>query len=151
MTDHILKDLTPEQIHVLALAAERLAKRKKDSRKAARLLREAIIGAWNGRCSGCHTPATSVLEVHHADPVHENGGSDPRYMYPLCPNCHSYVHALRRTRGKSVKRLAVENEMFQVYEGDVEIIDFLRGIAETESTKEKIQKAVQQRAAEDQQ
>ncbi|WP_189003490.1 HNH endonuclease [Deinococcus malanensis] len=137
-----LEVLTDEQIRKIHELVKQLEKRKKDSRRAARQLRKALIQVWNGHCAGCGRLHTTVLEIHHADPVHEHGGDDPRYMYPLCPNCHAYVHALRRTRKQPKNRADIEHEVLHVHEGDSDIVSFLKALADTESTKEKIQRQV---------
>lgn len=144
----ILDGLTPELRDQLADAVRQLMARKRRSRAAARRIRQLLIDAWKGRCAGCYRKHQAVLQVHHADPVAEFGGDDPAHMFPLCPNCHAYVHALRKARPTPPVREALEREILHVHEGDDDALHNLIRIADTKSTREVMTELVAARAAE---
>ena len=57
-----------------------------------------------GKCGGCKKPApfkrildgAPYLEVHHIQPLSENGDDTVENTIALCPNCHAEVHDKRR-------------------------------------------------------
>lgn len=118
--------------------ARLLIDNQKLSRSAARKLRKAVITAWTGHCAACGHFHGDVLQIHHVDPVTEFGGATMDSLLPLCPNCHAYVHALRRVRTNPERFQALKDQVERVLEGDDRAVDFLARIAQVTSTKERL-------------
>lgn len=138
-----------DQLESYAAIAQTLTRRKRLSRSDARKLRRALIVAFGGRCPVCHARHDLIMQIHHIDPVQELGASDQ--LIPMCPNCHAYVHVLRRVRKDPAKFQALKDELFHVYEGDSDAVDFLAVLASAASTMEKIQMLVKAKTQGDQQ
>ncbi len=73
---------------------------KKESRNLGRRLSRKARKPDN-YCHCCRFKHWPILHVHHINPVSENGFADEQLMWTVCPNCHAYVHELRRLRGTS--------------------------------------------------
>lgn len=119
---------------------EMLKRRKRESRAAARQQRQFLISASGGHCFTCFTHLPSILEIHHADPVVEMGGTDPLKLYPICPNCHAFVHLLRKARLNSDRRDQLKEEIFHAHEGDDRVVMNLLYVADQVSTMDKIKR-----------
>lgn len=94
-----LETVTEEEKQILFAEIRRKEGEKKASRNLGRRIARKARQIGKGcQCCGYHHWA--VLHIHHINPVHEMGYADERLMWSLCPNCHAYVHELRRARGK---------------------------------------------------
>jgi HNH endonuclease len=128
----------------MAELQDQLLKHRRLSRSIARQYRAGLIKAHDGQCYACRTAHPSILQIHHADPVQELGSGDIKDLYPLCPNCHAYVHLLRRTRANPARREVISSEVRDVHQGWDRPIEVLLWLADTESTVDKMRAVLTQ-------
>ncbi len=75
-----------------------------------------VLERANGTCEGCNEPApfirardgTPYLEVHHKDPLAQDGEDTVEKAIALCPNCHREAH-FGSNPANSIHRLTTGN------------------------------------------
>lgn len=79
------------QIATANQRAERQRQRSRVKAKSA-TVRRFVMHRANSRCEICGFGFSSILNVHHIQPVYMGGSARVLNLIALCPNCHGMVH-----------------------------------------------------------
>jgi hypothetical protein len=84
--------------HRIEKEARQLEKAKIRSRNRAPGRRQDLIDRGNGACEICRIAIPAILNIHHIYPVRLGGAASDRNLVAICPNYHSSVHYVSRSK-----------------------------------------------------
>jgi len=87
-------------------------------------LRRKILEKYNNKCAVCGFEFPEILHMHHVIKVSNHGLNTENNIVPLCPNCHTIVHAFRSSKRDSVSK-RIEDMYGNTINGRIMNLSFL--------------------------